>query len=218
MNEVKVIKRYQNRKLYDTHQSCYVTLEEISQMIKNGDDLRVIDNKTKNDITQATLTQLLYETERKAANPVPVELLKDIIRDLTPQEYDYVPDGGDPLVKQEDYDIVEVIPVSDPNSSTMAQRIMQYQAVIQLAQGAPQIYNLPVLHRQMIEVLGIKNADKLVPIENSKLFYEAAKAHHVPTRLLELPNGGHGLNGYKGPSCDAWQKESLIWLKETIGF
>jgi polyhydroxyalkanoate synthesis repressor PhaR len=80
MNDVKVIKRYQNRKLYDTHQSCYVTLEEISQMIKSGDDLRVIDNKTKNDITQATLTQLLYETERKASNPVPVELLKEIIR------------------------------------------------------------------------------------------------------------------------------------------
>lgn len=80
MNEVKVIKRYQNRKLYDTHQSCYVTLEEISQMIKNGDDLRVIDNKTKNDITQTTLTQLLYETEKRAAQPVPVELLKEIIR------------------------------------------------------------------------------------------------------------------------------------------
>jgi polyhydroxyalkanoate synthesis repressor PhaR len=80
MTELKVIKRYQNRKLYDTHQSCYVTLEEISQMIKNGDDLRVIDNKTKNDITQATLTQLLYETERKTSNPVPVELLKEIIR------------------------------------------------------------------------------------------------------------------------------------------
>lgn len=80
MNEVKVVKRYQNRKLYDTHQSCYVTLEEISQMIKAGDDLRVIDNKTKNDITQATLTQLLYETERKTSNPVPVELLKEIIR------------------------------------------------------------------------------------------------------------------------------------------
>jgi polyhydroxyalkanoate synthesis repressor PhaR len=80
MTELKVIKRYQNRKLYDTHQSCYVTLEEISQMIKNGDDLRVIDNKTKNDITQATLTQLLYETERKNSNPVPVELLKEIIR------------------------------------------------------------------------------------------------------------------------------------------
>jgi polyhydroxyalkanoate synthesis repressor PhaR len=80
MTEIKVIKRYQNRKLYDTHQSCYVTLEEISQMIKNGDDLRVIDNKSKNDITQGTLTQLLYETERKTASPVPVELLKEIIR------------------------------------------------------------------------------------------------------------------------------------------
>ena len=79
MNETKIIKRYQNRKLYDTHQSCYVTLEEISQMIKNGDDLRVIDNKTKNDITQGTLTQLLYESERKNADPVPVALLKEII-------------------------------------------------------------------------------------------------------------------------------------------
>lgn len=79
-NEVKIIKRYQNRKLYDTHQSCYVTLEEISQMIKNGDNLRVIDNKTKNDITQSTLTQLLYESERRSQNPVPVELLKEIIR------------------------------------------------------------------------------------------------------------------------------------------
>src|SRR3989344_5096586 len=81
MNETKIIKRYQNRKLYDTHQSCYVTLEEISQMIKNGEDLKVIDNKTKNDITQATLTQLLFEIERnKNTNPVPVELLKEIIR------------------------------------------------------------------------------------------------------------------------------------------
>jgi polyhydroxyalkanoate synthesis repressor PhaR len=79
MNETKIIKRYQNRKLYDTHQSCYVTLEEISQMIKVGDDLRVIDNKTKNDITQGTLTQLLYESERRNPEPVPVGLLKEII-------------------------------------------------------------------------------------------------------------------------------------------
>jgi hypothetical protein len=70
------------------------------------------------------------------------------------------------MAKREDYDMVEVIPVSDPNSSTMAQRIMQYQAVIQLASQAPQIYDLPQLHRQMIEVLGIKNADKLVPIDD----------------------------------------------------
>ena len=94
------------------------------------------------------------------------KLLKEIIRDNTPSEYDYVPHGGDRLAKREDYDMVEVIPVSDPNSSTMAQRIMQYQAVIQLSQSAPQIYDLPQLHRQMIEVLGIRNADKLVPIED----------------------------------------------------
>ena len=94
------------------------------------------------------------------------KLLKAIIRDYTPQEYSYDPAEGDRKAKQADYDLVEVIPVSDPNSATMAQRIMQYQAVIQLAQQAPQIYNLPQLHRQMIEVLGIKNADKLVPIED----------------------------------------------------
>ena len=94
------------------------------------------------------------------------KLLKAIIRDYTPESYEYTPVAGTPQAKREDYDMVDVIPVSDPNSATMAQRIMQYQAVIQLAQGAPQIYNLPVLHRQMIEVLGIKNADKLVPIDD----------------------------------------------------
>ena len=92
------------------------------------------------------------------------KLLKSIIRDYTPDEYSYDPAEGDRMAKQADYDMVDVIPVSDPNSATMAQRIMQYQAVIQLAQSAPQIYDLPVLHRQMIEVLGIKNAEKLIPL------------------------------------------------------
>ena len=92
------------------------------------------------------------------------KLLKGIIRDYAPTEYEYDPQSGDRTAKQEDYDMVEVIPVSDPNSATMAQRIMQYQAAIQLAQGAPQIYDLPQLHRQMLEVLGIKNAEKLVPV------------------------------------------------------
>jgi hypothetical protein len=96
------------------------------------------------------------------------KLLKEIIRDYMPDDYEYTPVFGSPQAKREDYDMVDVIPVSDPNSATMAQRIMQYQAVIQLAQGAPQIYNLPVLHRQMIEVLGIKNADKLVPVDEDQ--------------------------------------------------
>ena len=94
------------------------------------------------------------------------KLLQGIIRDYTPTEYAFDPEGGDRKAKQADYDIVDVIPVSDPNSATMAQRIMQYQAVIQLSSQAPQIYDLPQLHRQMIEVLGIKNAEKLVPIED----------------------------------------------------
>lgn len=98
------------------------------------------------------------------------KLLKVIIRDYTPEDYDYDPDGDDTRqVKQADYDMVDVIPVSDPNSSTMAQRVVQYQAALQMAQQAPQIYNLPQLHRQMLEVLGIKNADKLVPITEDQL-------------------------------------------------
>lgn len=97
------------------------------------------------------------------------KLLKEIIRDFTPEEYSYEPDYAENRdIKKSDYDLVEVIPVSDPNSSTMAQRIMQYQAVLQLAAQAPQIYDLPVLHRQMIEVLGVKNADKLVPVEDDE--------------------------------------------------
>ena len=92
-------------------------------------------------------------------------LLKNIIRDYTPEEYTYEPFDGTPRAKKSDYDLVEVIPVSDPNAATMSQKVVQYQAVIQLAQSAPQIYDLPYLHRQMLEVLGVKNAAKLVPME-----------------------------------------------------
>ena len=93
-------------------------------------------------------------------------LLKAIIADYTPEEYDYEPVDGSRRAKKSDYDMVAVIPVSDPNAATMAQKIVQYQAALQLAQTAPQLYNLPLLHRQMIEVLGIKNAAKLIPIED----------------------------------------------------
>jgi hypothetical protein len=95
-------------------------------------------------------------------------LLKDIIRDYTPEKYDYEPEDGEPHAKRSDYDMVEVIPVSDPNAATMSQKVVQYQAVLQLAQTAPQIYDMPLLHRQMLEVLGIKNAAKLVPTEDDQ--------------------------------------------------
>jgi hypothetical protein len=93
-------------------------------------------------------------------------LLRDIIRDYCPDEYDYDPTEGSRHAKKTDYDLVYVLPVSDPNASTMAQRVVQYQAALQLAQGAPQLYNMPVLHRQMLEVLGIPNYQKLVPMDD----------------------------------------------------
>ena len=94
------------------------------------------------------------------------KLLRGIIAEYAPDEYMYTPDRAEPRARRADYDMVEVIPVSDPNSSTMAQRVVQYQTVLQMAQATPQIYDLPQLHRQMIEVLGIKNADKLVPTKD----------------------------------------------------
>jgi hypothetical protein len=95
-------------------------------------------------------------------------LLKEIIRDYTPEDYDYEPVEGSPQAKKSDYDNVNVIPVSDPNASTMAQKIVQYQAALQLAQTAPQLYNLPLLHRQMLDVLGIKDAQKLIPLSEDQ--------------------------------------------------
>jgi hypothetical protein len=98
-----------------------------------------------------------------------LKLLKDIIRDYTPDEYSYEPDIGNRFAKQSDYDNVDVIPVSDPNAATMSQKVVQYQAVLQLAQQAPQLYDMGQLHRQMLEVLGIKNAKKLVKIEDDQM-------------------------------------------------
>ena len=97
------------------------------------------------------------------------KLLKVIIADYCDEDYAYEPVDARRSARKEDYDMVDVIPVSDPNAATMAQKIVTYQAVLQLAQTAPQLYDLPLLHRQMIEVLGVKNAAKLVPIEDDAI-------------------------------------------------
>ena len=97
-----------------------------------------------------------------------LQLLAKIIADYTDEDYNYEPEKGSPRAKRSDYSMVDVLPVSDPNAATLSQRVVQYQAVIQLAQSAPQIYDLPQLHRQMLDVLGIKNADKLVPLEDDQ--------------------------------------------------
>jgi hypothetical protein len=113
------------------------------------------------------------------------KLLKGIIRDYTPDSYPYEPEEGSRKAKKSDYDTVEVIPVSDPNAATMAQKIVQYQAVIQLAQSAPQIYDMPYLHRQMLEVLGIKNAQKLVPLVDD----EDRKPRDPVSENMDVVNG-----------------------------
>ena len=112
-------------------------------------------------------------------------LLKAIIRDYTPDEYTYEPEEGSPKAKKSDYDSVDVIPVSDPNAATMSQKIVQYQAVMQLAQGAPQLYDLPYLHRQMLEVLGIKNASKLVPMKDD----DSMKPRDPVSENMDIING-----------------------------
>ena len=112
-------------------------------------------------------------------------LLKGIIADYTPDKYPYEPEEGSRFAKRSDYDQVDVIPVSDPNAATMAQKIVQYQAVIQLAQTAPGIYDMPYLHRQMLEVLGIKNAQKLVPLADS----DEMKPRDPVSENMDIING-----------------------------
>ena len=130
-------------------------VSDMSAQAPVGTTLAVLERTLK--VMSAIQARIHYAMKQE------FKLLAAIIRDNMPADYDYEPETGDPGAKQSDYDQVDILPVSDPNASTMAQRVVQYQAVMQLAQGAPQIYNLPVLHRQMIEILGVKNAEKIVP-------------------------------------------------------
>jgi hypothetical protein len=126
-----------------------------------GTTLAILERSLK--VMTAVQARIHYSFKQELA------LLRDIIKDFTPDEYSYEPEEGSRKAKKSDYDMVDVIPVSDPNAATMAQKIVQYQAVIQLAQQAPQIYDLPQLHRQMLDVLGIKHADKLVPLPEDEM-------------------------------------------------
>jgi hypothetical protein len=138
-----------------------INVSDMSTQAPVGTTLAILERTLK--ISTAVQARLHYAMRGE------FKLLKAIIRDYTPEEYSYTPEDGDRQVKQADYDAVDIIPVSDPNAATMAQKITQYQAVIQLAQQAPQLYDLPLLHRQMIEILGIKNASKLVPTEEDSI-------------------------------------------------
>lgn len=136
---------------------------QISDMSANapvGTTLAILERTLK--VMSAVQARIHYSMKQE------LKLLKGIIAAYTPEDYDYQPTEGSRKAKRSDYDNVDVIPVSDPNASTMAQKIVQYQAVMQLAQQSPQLYNMPLLHRQMLDVLGIKDASKLVPMEEDQ--------------------------------------------------
>ena len=131
---------------------------KVSDMSANapvGTTLAILERTLK--VMSAVQARIHYAMKQE------FKLLKGIIRDFTDDEYSYTPDDGKAQIKQQDYDIVEVIPVSDPNAATMSQKVVQYQAVMQLAQANPQIYDMVELNKQMLEVLGVKNIDKLIP-------------------------------------------------------
>jgi len=135
-------------------------VSEMNSQAPVGTTLAILERTLK--VMSAVQARIHYAMKQE------FRLLKVIIADYTPEEYNYEPEEGSRKAKKSDYTQVNVIPVSDPNAATMSQKVMQYQAALQLAQTAPQLYNLPVLHRQMLEVLGIKNYQKLVPIEEDK--------------------------------------------------
>ena len=135
-------------------------VSEMNSQAPVGTTLAILERTLK--VMSAVQARIHYAMKQE------FRLLKVIIADYTPEDYSYEPVEGSRKAKKSDYDRVNVIPVSDPNAATMSQKVMQYQAALQLAQTAPQLYNLPVLHRQMLDVLGIKNYQKLVPIEEDK--------------------------------------------------
>ena len=165
------------------------------------------------------------------------KLLKVIIADYTPDEYEYDPVDATRRAKKEDYDAVDVIPVSDPNAATMAQKIVQYQAVLQLAQSAPQLYNLPLLHRQMIEVLGIKNAEKLVPVDDDavptdpiqenqnvlmgkpvKAFMEQNHQAHIQVHMSAIQNPKIQQMLQMNPAAPAIMAAAMAHVNEHVAF
>jgi hypothetical protein len=130
-------------------------VSDMSAQSPVGTTLAILERSLK--IMSAVQARIHYSMKQE------FKLLAAIIRDFAPTEYDYNPDTGSRLARQSDFDNVEVIPVSDPNAATMSQKVVQYQAVMQMAQANPQIYDLPELNKQMLEVLGIKNIGKLIP-------------------------------------------------------
>jgi hypothetical protein len=206
-----------------------INVSDMSTQAPVGTTLAILERTLK--ISTAVQGRLHYAMRGE------FKLLKAIIRDYTPEEYSYTPVDGDRQVKQADYDMVDIIPVSDPNAATMAQKITQYQAVIQLAQQAPQLYDLPLLHRQMIEVLGIKNAAKLVPTEDDatptdpvqenqnvlmgkpvKAFVEQDHEAHIAVHMAAMQDPKIQEMMQNNPMAGAVQAAGMAHINEHLGF
>jgi hypothetical protein len=206
-----------------------INVSDMSTQAPVGTTLAILERTLK--ISTAVQARLHYAMRGE------FKLLKAIIRDYTPEEYSYTPVDGDRQVKQADYDAVDIIPVSDPNAATMAQKIVQYQAVIQLAQQAPQLYDLPLLHRQMIEVLGIKNAAKLVPTEDDatptdpvqenqnvlmgkpvKAFIEQDHEAHIAVHMAAMQDPKIQQMMQGNPMAGAVQAAAMAHINEHLGF
>ena len=165
------------------------------------------------------------------------KLLKAIIADYCPEEYTYEPVEGSRQVRRADYDMVDVIPVSDPNAATMAQKIVQYQAALQLAQSAPQLYDMAVLHRQMLEILGIKNVQKILPVEDDmtpidpvqenqnvltgkpvKAFIEQNHEAHIAVHMAAIQNPKIQQMMQMNPQAQAIMAAAMAHINEHVAF
>ena len=204
-------------------------ISDMSAQAPVGTTLAILERTLK--VMSAVQARIHYSFKEE------LKLLRDIIRDYTPDTYTYEPVEGSPRAKKSDYDNVDVIPVSDPNAATMAQKITQYQAVLQLAQGAPQIYNLPKLHRQMLDVLGIKNAQQLVKLpedqkpedpvtENAnilmmkpvKAFYYQDHQAHIQVHMAAMQNPKIMQLVGQNPQAQAMQAAMMAHINEHIAY
>jgi len=206
-----------------------LTLSDMSAQAPVGTTLAILERTLKN--MSAIQARVHYSMKQELG------LLKHIIAEYTPDDYDYQPTEGSRKAKKSDYDDVDVIPVSDPNASTMAQKIVQYQAVLQLAQGAPQLYNLPLLHRQMLEVLGIKDANKLVPMDDDqkptdpvsenqnvlkgkpvKAFLAQDHKAHIVVHMAAMQDPKIQALLQQNPMAQAMQSAMMSHINEHLGF
>ena len=204
-------------------------VSDMSSQAPVGTTLAILERTLK--VMTAVQARLHYTMKQE------FKLLKVIIADYTPEEYDYEPIDAGRKAKKSDYDSTDVIPVSDPNAATMAQKIVQYQAALQLAQTAPQLYDLPLLHRQMIEVLGIKNASKLIPTEDDavptdpvqenqdlltmkpvKAFIEQNHEAHIQVHLAAIQNPKIQQLMQMNPQAQAILAAAMAHINEHIAF